>query len=376
MSTTQRHTLTIVGAGVAVLIALLGVLTGASLAGGGPTGVTVATAPAAVPMTTADSADSAAPDPNTPLVVTAPASASPAPASPAPVPQGDPQPTPDPEPEPAPEEPVAADCDAPHEQDTWTVDGPGEAVAITDMAPFGGECAGVFLTLDSPAGDMDVERHTTTDTTVVRFLGTGPGPGGIADDAIDFTATDSRISWAVAFSDAQGFGVVLYHPSAVGPDLGAHVDVDGAAVTISVREQTADDPQAVDAVGGGPRLPRGPVSQGLLVDRTDVDVDVDIVNDSNPTRSDYGVEVWTASVDVSGYAKAPGSSFELEIHDDTDALVCSQTGTTEGAPWHFSAYSITCELDEPGTYTISVGWPGTSEDPDGAWHVEEVTIEE
>lgn len=355
MSISQRRTLIILGVAVAALAALLlGVTTGESLASDGEQ--SAASATAASSEDTEDTDDDADPDDTTTTDAPATTASPTTTAAPDPTPDPEPAPTSDPDPE----EPEVAGCDAPHGQGSWTVDGPGEAVAVTDMAPFGGDCAGVTLSVDGEASDVSVARQPVLNTTTVRFEGSGPLPNPIGNDFIDFEVTDGRIMTAVVTHDAQGIALVLYHPSELGGALGAHVGVDGSIVTVSVREQVDTDPGVTGpAYEGEPyhRIPRGPYWDGLFVDLA---VDVE----------------GSGTIAVQGYAKAPESHFEYQVFDTADdSLVCGAADVTEGLMWMYSRFTAECTPGSPGTYVVVVGWPSTSDDPaDAVWHLEEVTV--
>lgn len=358
MSITQRRTLVVLSTAVAALLALLfGLFVGESLARDGAV-TTDEAADTSDPADEDETPDASETTETTPPTepestsTTAPTSGEPSSTEPSTT-----APAPDPEPE-EPETP-ATGCDAPHGQGTWTVDGPGESVAVNDIAPFGGDCAGVEVTLDAPVSDVTVDRFAALNTTIVRFDGSGPEPGPIGNDFIDFDVTDDRIWRAVVTSDIEGMGVLLYHPGEVSNTLGAHVDIEGSTLTLSIRERVADDPPATGVAGGEPyhRLPRGPFWDGLLVDLL---VDAE----------------GSGLIALQGLAQAPESHLEFQVFDASDdSLVCEETGMTQGAMWHFSRYEFTCEPGSPGTYDVVVGWPSLTDDPaDAVWHIDEVTV--
>lgn len=355
MSINQRRTLIILATAVAALLALfMGVFVGESLAQDNEvvTDEVSDTSDTTEPSETTDPETTSTTEPTTTEATTTEPATTEATTTASP----DPAPTPDPDPE----EPEASGCDAPHGQGSWTVDGPGDAVAVTDMAPFGGDCAGVTLAVDGDASDLSVVRQPVLNTTTVRFEGSGPLPGPIGNDFIDFEVIDGRITTAVVTHDAQGITLVLYHPSDVSAGLGSHVAVDGSAVTVSVREQVGSDPAfAGPSYGGEPyhRTPRGPYWDGLFVDLA---VDVE----------------GSGTIVVQGYAKAPESHFEYQVFDTSDdSLVCDFSDVTEGLMWMYSKFTAECTPASPGTYDVVVGWPSLSDDPaDAVWHMDEVTV--
>lgn len=341
MSTTQRRTVVVLATAVAALAALLlGMSVGESLTEDRE----ISTDQAVGTSETTEPADSGETADNTELIpTTAPPTTTPPTTTTTTAP-----------------EPPATGCDAPHRQGTWSVDGPGESVAINDMAPFGGDCVGVEVTLDGAVSDVEVQRHGVRNTTMVRFTGSGPEPGPIGNDFIDFGVTEDRIWRAVVVSDDQGMGVLLYHPGEISNALGAHVDIDSNTLRLSIRERTGDDPAPTgSAYEGEPyhRTPRGPFHDGLLVD---------LLVDAEGS----GV------IALQGYAKAPESHIEVEVFDTVDdSLVCEDAGMTQGAMWHFSRYEFTCDPAAPGTYDVVVGWPSLSDDPsDAVWRIEEVSV--
>ncbi|MFP4512777.1 MAG: hypothetical protein ACLFRV_07515 [Acidimicrobiales bacterium] len=250
-------------------------------------------------------------------------------------------------------------CEDPHRQGTWDVDGPGDSGAVTSFDAVVGPCSGVSIGFEGAAPDVTVERFPAINTTVVELDHDGIPSGPVDPDFYDFDHFDEDRIWrAILAHRDTGLAVVMYHPPELGSDLGAHVDIDGDRMDITVRERTPEDPDPVGRYGGEPyqRTPRGPFWEGLLLDLA---VDAE----------------GSGTVVVQGYAKPFEGHLEVHLYDQRDATeVCGESTMTDGPMYIYSEYEVRCPGLDPGTYDVEVGWPGVAGPDDAVWHLDEVTV--